>query len=68
VKITRREESRIPEWTEVRDLLASDMQYEGRKAAEDQFYAELLPRYQVVYSEGLGALLEGEVGHGNPEP
>ena len=68
VKIARREESRIPEWTEVRDLLASDMQYEGRKAAEDQFYAELLPRYQVVYSEGLGALLEGEVGQGNPEP
>ncbi len=68
VKITRREESRIPEWTEVRDLIASDMQYEGRNAAEDQFYAELLPRYQVVYSERLGALLEGEGAQGNPEP
>ena len=68
VKITRREESRIPEWTEVRDLLASDMQYEARGAAEDQFYAELLPRYQVAYSEGLGALLEGEGAQGNPEP
>jgi len=68
VKITRREESRIPEWTEVRNDIASDMQYEGGKAAEDQFYAELLPRYQVVYSEGLGALLEGEGAQGNPEP
>jgi len=67
VKITRREESRIPEWTEVRDSLASDMQYEGRKAAEDQFYAELLPRYQVAYSEGLGELLEGGEGQGSSE-
>jgi hypothetical protein len=68
VKIARREESRIPEWTEVRDLLASDMQYEGRKATEDQFYAELLPRYQVVYSEGLGALLEGDDRQRTPAP
>jgi hypothetical protein len=71
VKITRREESRIPEWTEVRDRIVSDIQYEARKAAEDQFYAEVLPRYQVVYSEGLGALLEGEGGQGgqgNPGP
>ena len=68
VKITRREESRIPEWTEVRDSLVSDMQYDGRRAAEDQLYAELLPRYQVVYSEGLGALLKGEGTQENPEP
>ncbi len=68
VKITHREESRIPEWTEVRDRIASDMQYEGRKAAEDQFYAEVLPRYQVVYSEGVGVLLEGDDGRGNPAP
>ncbi len=68
VKITRREESRIPEWTEVRDRIARDMQYEGRKAAEDQFYAEILPRYQVVYSEGVGAFLEGDDGRGSPAP
>lgn len=68
VKITGREESRIPEWTEVRDRVARDMQYEGSKAAEDQLYAEVLPRYQVVYSEGLDALLEGGDGRGNPAP
>ncbi len=68
VKITRREESRIPEWTEVRDRIARDMQYEGRKAAEDQFYAEILPRYQVVCSEGVGTLLEGDDGRGSPAP
>jgi hypothetical protein len=68
VKITHREESRIPAWTEVRDRIASDTQFEGRKAAEDQFYAEILPRYQVVYSEGVGALLEGDDGRGDPAP
>ena len=59
VKITRREESRIPDWTQVRDRIARDMLYENRKAAEDQFYAEILPRYQIVYSEGMSELLEG---------
>jgi hypothetical protein len=66
VKITRREESRIPDWTEVRDRIVNDMQFEGRKAAEDQFYAEILPRYQIVYSEGVSELLEWEVGLENP--
>ena len=68
VKITHREESRIPLWTEVRDRIATDMRFEGRKAAEDQLYAEILPRFQVVYSEGVGALLEGDDGRGDPAP
>ncbi len=68
VKITRLGPSRIPKWTAVRDRIASDMQYENRRAAEDQFYAEVLPRYQVVYSEGLGTLLGGEDGEGSPAP
>jgi hypothetical protein len=59
VKITHREESRIPDWTEVRDRLATDMQFEGRKGAEDQLYGEILPRYQIIYSEGLGTIMEG---------
>jgi hypothetical protein len=64
VKISRREDSRIPEWVEVRDRIATDLLYEGRKAAEDQFYAEVLPRYQVVYDEGIIAALEGQGGRG----
>jgi hypothetical protein len=59
VKITHREDSRIPDWIEVRDRIAADLLYEGRKAAEDQFYAEVLPRYQVVYDKGVLAALEG---------
>jgi hypothetical protein len=64
VKITRREESRIPEWVEVRDRIQTDLLYEGRKAAEDQFYAEVLPRYQIVYADGVTAALEGQSGRG----
>jgi hypothetical protein len=64
VKITRREDSRIPEWVEVRDRIATDLLYEGRKAAEDQFYAEVLPRYQVVYEDGVTAALERRGGPG----
>ena len=68
VKIARREDSRIPDWTEVADRIVTDMQYEGRTAAEDQFYAEILPRYQLVFSEAAGALLEGDAVQGNPAP
>jgi hypothetical protein len=58
VKITRREGSRIPEWIEVRDRIVTDLVYEGRKAAEDQFYAEVLPRYQLVYDDDVIEALE----------
>ena len=68
VKITHREESRLPEWTDVRDRIAADLQFEGRNAAEDQFYAEVLPRYQVVYSEEVSALLQGDDGRGVAAP
>lgn len=68
VKITRREESQIPEWTDVRNRIAADLQFEGRKAAEDQFYAEVLPRYQVVLNEELRALLDGDDGRRDAAP
>ena len=41
------------------------MQFEGRKAAEDQLYGEILPRYQLVFSEGVSALLEQDEDPGN---
>jgi hypothetical protein len=58
VKVTHRVDSRIPEWIEVANRIVADMQYEGTKAAEDQLYAEILPRYQVAYSDGVTELLE----------
>jgi hypothetical protein len=62
VKVTEREDSRIPEWHEVRGRIATDLQYEGRRAAEDQFYAEVLPRYQIRYEDGVIEALEGPDG------
>ena len=67
VKITHRQEPRIPDWSDVRDRVTTDMQYEGRAGAEDQLYAEILPRYQVVISEGMEALLEGDDKRESPD-
>jgi hypothetical protein len=59
VHVIQREDSRIPDWNDVRERVVTDLLYEGRQAAEDQFYAEVLPRYQVIYAEGVAAALEG---------
>jgi peptidyl-prolyl cis-trans isomerase C len=60
VKITNRTESRIPELKEVLSRVITDMSYENNKAAEDQFYSELVPLYKVVYDESAMQALEGE--------
>ena len=38
------------------------VEHEARvsKVAEEQFFAEVLPRYQIVYGEGVGVALEGK--------
>jgi peptidyl-prolyl cis-trans isomerase C len=59
VLVAQREDSRIPDWTTVRDRIRTDLLYEGRSVAEDQFYAEVLPRYQVVYGDGIQEALAG---------
>jgi len=60
LKVTHRKESRIPDLAEVGQRVVADMRYEGRKAAEDQFYAEIASRYQTLYDQAaLTALEEG---------
>jgi hypothetical protein len=59
VKVTHRTESRMPDLTEVGQRVIADMRYEGRKAAEDQLYAEIAPRYRVLYDKTARAVLEG---------
>jgi hypothetical protein len=59
LKVTHRKESRIPDLTEVGQRVITDIRYEGRKAAEDQLYAEIAPRYQVLYDKAARAVLEG---------
>ncbi len=68
VKITRRVDSRIPDWTEVKAALVTDMQFEGRKAAEEQMYGEILSRYRIDFSEGIAELLTGDAGQERPAP
>ena len=58
VKVTKRVDSRIPEWTEVKKQVWNDMQYEARKAAEDQFYQEIAGGYQIVFDKEASDLLE----------
>ena len=57
VKVTKRIDSRIPEWTEVKKQVWNDMQYEARKAAEDQFYQEIAGGYQIVFDKEASDLL-----------
>ena len=59
LKVTHRTESRIPDLTEVGQRVIADMRYEGRKAAEYQLYAEIAPRYRVLYDKAARAVLEG---------
>lgn len=59
VKVLKRVDSAIPDWSEVRRKLVTDVQFEARKAAEDQLYAEIAPRYQILYDDAVASVLEG---------
>jgi hypothetical protein len=59
VRIDRREDSRIPEWTEVRSRVVTDMEYEARNAAKEQLFQEIAQQYQVIFDNDVRALVEG---------
>ena len=59
VRVDRREDSRIPEWTEVRGRVVTDMEYEARNAAKEQVFQEIAQQYQVIFDSDVRALLEG---------
>ncbi|MHC4694247.1 MAG: peptidyl-prolyl cis-trans isomerase [Planctomycetota bacterium] len=59
VKVLKRDDATIPDWTDVRHKLITDIQFEARKAAEDQLYAEIAPRYQIIYDDAVAGVLEG---------
>jgi len=60
VKVLRRQESRIPEWTQVRDRVLTDMQYEAGQAAKEQLYQEIVQTYQVILDQPVRELLEAD--------
>ena len=59
VKVLKRDDATIPDWRDVRNKLITDIQFEARKAIEDQLYAEIAPRYQIIYDDAVASLLEG---------
>jgi hypothetical protein len=58
VQITRRQESRLPEWNEVRSRVVTDMEYEARNAAKEQLFQEIAQLYQVLFDSDVRALME----------
>jgi hypothetical protein len=58
VRVARREESRLPDWTEVRSRVVTDMSYEARNAAQEQLFQEIAQQYQVVFDGEVRALME----------
>ena len=58
VKVTEREDSRIPEWREVAGRVISDMEFEARAAARDQLYQEIAQSYEVYLDNEVRQFLE----------
>jgi len=58
VKVVRREDSRIPEWTEVKGRIVNDMEFEARNSAKDQLYQEIAQKYEVVLDGTARQVLE----------
>ncbi len=59
VKIFDRTPGRIPELAEVRDKVKSDLQYEARRASQEQGYQEIAGKYRVVISNRAEQMLQG---------
>jgi hypothetical protein len=60
VKIVDREESRIPELSEVISAVITDLQYEAGQAAREQLYQEIAQNYRVVLDAPVRELLESD--------
>jgi peptidyl-prolyl cis-trans isomerase C len=58
VKVTEREESRVPEWREVATRVISDMEFEAKAAARDQLYQEIAQSYEVFLDNEVREFLE----------
>jgi len=58
VRLSRREDSRIPDWREVGRRVTGDMEFEARSSAKDQLYQEIAQNYEVVLDRPVRDLLE----------
>jgi len=58
VKVFDREPGRIPDLSEVRDKVESDLQYEARMASQEQGFQEIAGKYRVGISDRAEQMLE----------
>lgn len=58
VKVERREDSRIPDWTEVGRRIVSDMEFEAKNASRDQLYQEIAQIYEIMLDGSARDVLE----------
>ena len=58
VRVTEREESRVPEWREVAMRVINDMEFEAKAAARDQLYQEIAQNYEVFLDNEVREFLE----------
>ena len=60
VKVFDRKPGRLPDLTEVRDKVESDLLYEARKAAQEQGFQEIAGKFRVAISDRAGKMLQGK--------
>jgi peptidyl-prolyl cis-trans isomerase C len=60
VKITERQDSRIPEWREVGARVINDMEFEARASSKDQLYQEIAQNYEIVFDSQVRDFLESD--------
>jgi hypothetical protein len=58
VRLSQREDSRIPDWREVSRRVVGDMEFEARNSAKDQLYQEIAQNYRIVFDRQVRDLLE----------
>ena len=60
VKVADRMSGRIPKLAEVRDKVESDLQYEARKASEEQGFQEIAGKYRVAIDYRAEQMMQGK--------
>ncbi len=60
VRVIARTDSGIPDWTEVRGPVTTDMEYQARNAAKEQMFQEIAQRYRMVFDADVRALMESD--------
>jgi hypothetical protein len=57
VKVLVREDSRVPDWREVRGRIVADIEFEARASSRDQLYQEIAQNYEIVVDPQVRDLL-----------